>query len=238
MRLVAGLVVLVVVVGVFAGLGVPVAGRIGANPSLIKNGDFEDGLAYWEEHVDVLWLRDSSGDGVAALPWVSEWTGSYYYCWLRQRLVYYVSTVYFGAWVNILAGGEPSEGEVDKSTYLEVSLLDMDYVPGDYARIWVRFYPITAGINAAFEVAYTDPYGIDHVLATGEVPLTTWVSVEIVNSASSLTVWVAGEKVAEYQRIPADFDAVRFSYVSPTYDRLLPYGYNFLVDDVAAYDIG
>lgn len=63
MRLAAGLAALFVVAFVFAGLGVPAAGRISPDPSLIRNGDFEAGLACWGRHLDVLWLI-YNGDGV------------------------------------------------------------------------------------------------------------------------------------------------------------------------------
>ena len=232
MALAAGFLALVVVLAVF----VPAASaRIEPNPSLIKNGGFEQCLQYWyvgagsptckttpQPHSGSRLL--SIGNEPDLVPGFGHFKEMVF-----QVFAYSAAEIDAYAWIRV-PDYEPTFGGAD-STVFYVNIYDVESESN--LLIWVE--PFTSGSQVRVTGRVYVGGQLVYESSPAYIPTDTWVSVEIVKVGTEARFYAGGTLLGTYSNVPLyEFDMIILSYNGVPHIS----GYPVYVDDVAVYDIG
>ena len=207
---------------------------------LIRNGEFDQGLAYWRgrdvEVVDT-WGPDATVEKVAVLCQTCGWeysdrSSSYLeqYFYARARQVHVSLKILFPE-------AEPSSGDYDPSIYLDVELYDTR----ENAIVFARFYPYSKQHYLYYSFGYQLPGRSETIVATRYMVPQEYVHIEIEYSDSAgMKLWINGQLMMwTYMLMPSEvlFEKLRIHYHVPEWDGTGDY-YEpckpFYIDDVVA----
>ena len=209
--------------------------RIEPNPSLIKNGGFEQCLQYWYVTAGApsceSWPPPHGGSLLLALGNDLEYLPGFgiYKEMVTQPFIYSASEIDAYAWIYV-PDYEPTIKDSDKTAF-HFNIYDAE------SNSNLLFYvgPFTSGSQVkVIAQVYVGGQKVYESSPT-YIPTSTWVSIEVVKVGTEARFYVGGTLIGTYSNLPLyEFDAIILSY-NAVVDVS---GHPVYVDDVAVYDIG